>query len=211
MKKMGMNEILPGLSPLTDPMTPSLYCRRQQMLIGLACFLWLLLQPTPSIAGDVSLLSLSARYGLSGSSPIGEQTQKDFRQYDVAATFRLPWQWYHASGWGLSTRLVLSGGVLTGANETNAIATVVPVVAFGRQDERFSIDMGGGGALLSDYKFGTQNFGGPFQFVWTFGMNLLLYSPVGVAYHFQHYSDATIYGSDARGVDLHMFELVYRY
>lgn len=183
----------------------------RQRLVGLAGILWLLFLPTLSAAADVSLMSVAVRYGLSGSSPIGEQTQKDFRQYDVAATLRLPWQWYHSSGWGVSTRLVLSGGALTGADETNAIATVVPVVAFGRQDERFSIDMGGGGALLSDYKFGTQNFGGPFQLVWTFGMNLGLFGPVGVGYHFQHYSDATIYGSDARGVDLHMFELAYRF
>lgn len=176
--------------------------------LALILFPWL---PSRAISGEVSLMSVSLRYGLSGSSPIGEQTQTDFHQYDVAATLRLPWQWYHSSGWGLSTRLVLSGGALIGANETNLIATAVPVVAFGSRDERFSIDMGGGGALLSDYKFGAQNFGGPFQFVWTFGVNLGLFGPVGVAYHFQHYSDATIYGHDSRGVDLHLFEIGYRF
>ena len=123
--------------------------------VGLVSVLCLLLFPTLSIAADVSLMSVSARFGLSGSSPIGEQ---DARRIFVSTMWLrrccLPWQWYHSSGWGLSTRLVLSGGALTGANETNAIVTVVPVVAFGRQDERFSIDMGGGGALLSDYKFG---------------------------------------------------------
>jgi hypothetical protein len=181
------------------------------MLAGLTLALWLLLLPTLSVAADVSLMSVSVRYGLSGSSPIGEQTKIGFHQYDIAATFRLPWSWYHSSGWGVSSRLLLSGGVLTGANEANAIATVVPVVAFGRQDERFSIDIGGGGAVLSDHKFGAQNFGGPIQLVWTFGVNLGLFGPVGVGYHFQHYSDAALYGTDARGVDLHLFEVVYRF
>ena len=161
------------------------------------------------MAADVSLLSVSLRYGLSGSSPIGEQTQSDFQQYDVAATLRLPWRSYHSSGWGISTRLLLSAGALHGGNETNAIAAMVPVVAFGREDERFSLDIGGGGALLSDHQFNGQNFGGPFQFVWTFGANLKVLGPMGVAYHFQHYSDAGLYGSDARGVDLHLFELAY--
>ena len=161
--------------------------------------------------GEVSIMSVGVRYGLSGSSPIGEQTETDFHQYDLAAAVRLPWQWDHASGWGISTRIVVRRGVLQGAGETNFLATVVPTVAFGRDDERFSIDVGGGGALLSDHKFGAQNFGGPFQFVWTFGVNLGLVGPFGVGYHFQHYSDATLYGRDSRGVDLHMFDLVYRY
>ena len=161
--------------------------------------------------GEVSLMSVGVRYGLSGSSPIGEQTETDFHQYDLAAAVRLPWQWYHSSGWGISTRVLVSSGVLQGGGETNFIGTVVPAVAFGRDDERISIDIGGGGALLSDHKFGAQNFGGPFQFVWAFGLNLGLFGPLGAGYHFQHYSDATLYGHDSRGVDLHMFELVYRY
>ena len=275
-------------------------------------------------------MSVSLRYGLSGSSPIGEQTQTDFHQYDVAATLRLPWQWYHSSGWGLSTRLVLSGGALTGANETNFIATAVPVVAFGCRDERFSIDMGGGGAsegglfeqcggpgkacqtaadcaggeycetalgtpqpdggggdagvtdggkvctqpvpvagkcvklppicpddagapdggtcvqkceyhppagvltavpliafgdrdgrvtvdagaggaLLTRHRFGLQDFGGPFQFVGTAGLSAVLFHPLAVGYRFHHFSVGTIYGRDSRGVDLHLFEIGYRF
>jgi hypothetical protein len=65
--------------------------------------------------------------------------------------------------------------------------------------------------LLSDHRFGAQNFGGPFQFVWTFGLNPGLVGTIAAGYHFQHYSDATLYGSDSRGIDLHMFELLYRY
>lgn len=171
----------------------------------------LFLVPSLCLGGEISLMSVGVRYGLSGSSPIGEQTQTDFHQYDLAAALRLPWQWYHSSGWGMSTRLMVSSGALQGAGETNFVGTVVPTVAFGRDDERISIDVGGGGALLSDHKFGAQNFGGPFQFVWTFGMNLGLFGPLGAGYHFQHYSDATLYGHDSRGADLHLFELVYRY
>ena len=55
----------------------------------------------------------------------------------------------------------------------------------------------------------SQNFGGPFQFVWTFGATSRFAGPFGAGYHFQHFSDAGMYGSDARGVDMHLFELTY--
>jgi hypothetical protein len=163
-----------------------------------------------SIAGEVRLESFALRGGFSGGSPIGEEEQLYFQQADVALTARLPWEWEIASGWVLGTRLLTSAGVLRGAQENNAVFTLVPLdVAFGRKDGLITIDMGGGGALLSDYKFGPQNFGGPFQFVWTFGVSSRFAGPFGAGYHFQHYSDATIYGSQSRGADLHLFEIIY--
>ena len=113
-------------------------------------------------------------------------------------------------GWMLGTRMLASIGALRGADETNGIMTVVPLdIVVGRKDGLIAIDVGGGGALLSDYKFGRQNFGGAGQFVWTFGVTSRLAGPLGVGYHFQHYSDATLYGQDSRGVDLHLIELIY--
>jgi len=72
-------------------------------------------------------------------------------------------------------------------------------------------DMVKRGGLLSDYKFGKQNFSEPFQFVWTFEANSRLIGPFGLGYQFWHYSDATLYGNDSRGADLHLFELIYRF
>lgn len=66
-------------------------------------------------------------------------------------------------------------------------------VMFGRKDGLLSVDMGAGGALLTDCKHDCQNFGGPFQFVWTFGATSR--------------AIATMYGDDSRGADLHLFEL----
>jgi len=163
-----------------------------------------------STAGEVRLESFALRGGFSGGSPIGEEEQVYFTQADVALTARLPWEWEIGSGWVFRTRLLTSAGVLRGGGENNAVFTFVPLdIRFGRKDELIAIDMGGGGALLSDYKFGSQNFGGPFQFVWTFGITSRFAGPFGAGYHFQHYSDATIYGSQSRGADLHLFEIIY--
>jgi len=178
-------------------------------LVGVA-FVLTVMAASMSTAGEVRLESFLLRGGWSGSSPIGEEQKMYFQQADMAITARLPWDWDIGSGWIFRTRLLGSAGVLRASQETNAIFTLVPLdVTFGRKDGLIAIDMGGGGALLSDYKFGSQNFGGPFQFVWTFGITSRFAGPLGAGYHFQHYSDATLYGSDSRGVDLHLLELIY--
>jgi hypothetical protein len=180
-------------------------------LVGVAfAFVLTAMAASMSAAGEVRLESFLLRGGWSGGSPIGEEQKMYFQQADVALTARLPWDWDIGSGWIFRTRLLGSAGVLRASQETNAIFTLVPVdVTFGRKDGLIAIDMGGGGALLSDYKFGPQNFGGPFQFVWTFGITSRFAGPLGAGYHFQHYSDATLYGSDSRGVDLHLLEVIY--
>lgn len=164
----------------------------------------------PAQAGDFAFESIRLRGGFSGGSPLGRERQSDFQQADLAATVRLPWEKELGGDWILGTRMLASIGMLRGANETNGIMTIVPLdIVFGRKDGLIAIDVGGGGALLSDYKFGRQNFGGPFQFVWTFGITSRVAGPLGIGYHFQHYSDATLYGQDSRGVDLHLIELIY--
>lgn len=165
----------------------------------------------PIRAEDTRLLSVSLRYGFTAGSPIGEQQSGHFQQYDAMALFELPWEWYAQSGWGIGTRLQVSAGALSDAGEAGFIGTLVPGVAVGTKNGRFSLEGGGGAALLSRYKFTSQDFGGPFQFVWNIGIRGRVYRSLGLGYYFQHVSDATIYGSDARGYDLHLIELGYRF
>lgn len=178
---------------------------------GVVCLALCVLAPWPSRAEDTRLMSLGLRMGVSGSSPLGEEQQSDFQEYDVVSTLALPWGAYSQSGWGVGTRLMGSVGALTGAGETGFITTLIPGISLGSQDRRISLDLGAGVALLSKYQFGNQNFGGPFQFVANLGISVAVYKALGVGYQFQHISDALIYGSDSRGVDLHMFEVSYRY
>jgi hypothetical protein len=176
----------------------------------LSSFCLILIIPSPSIAGHLALESLQLRGGLSGGSPLGEEQTEKFYQGDSALTARLPWEWEVGSGWLFRTRALGSAGVLRGAQDTAGIFTVVPLdLAFGRKDGLVTIDMGGGVALLTRQTFGMQDFGGPFQFVWTFGITSRFAGPFGLGYHFQHYSDATLYGSQSRGTDLHLFEVIY--
>jgi hypothetical protein len=185
-------------------------CARLCRVIVAGWVVAIVLTSSSNLAAELRLESLAVRGGFSGSSVIGEEQQTDFNQLDLALAARLPWEWNVGTGWIIKTRLLTSAGVLRGSQETNGVFTLVPLdVIFGRKDGLLSIDMGVGVALLTDYKFGEQNFGGPFQFVWTWGATSRFAGPFGVGYHFQHYSDATIYGSESRGVDLHLFEIIY--
>lgn len=166
-----------------------------------------------SHAGEGELFAVGLRGGLSvkGSSPLGEEQRRVFAAGDVFATWRLPWSWYDAAGWGVGTRFLASAGVLQGEGATAGVLTAVPLIAFGDRDGRVTVDAGAGGALLTRHRFGLQDFGGPFQFVGTAGLSAVLIHPLAVGYRFQHYSDGTIYGRDSRGVDLHMIEVTYRF
>jgi hypothetical protein len=159
----------------------------------------------------LSLLSVSIRARFSSIDVLGGVATEEFKEYDVAANFRLPWAWYSPSGWGVGMRLMASAGALYGDGDTALVVSLIPLVALGSQDGRFTFDMGAGGALLSRHHFGTQDFGGNFQFALTVGVGVPLFERLGVGYRFLHYSDAGIYGPNNTGADLHMLELIYRF
>ena len=176
----------------------------------LLSFICCLLAPNLSHSEDLSLLSLSMRARVSEKTILGEEAPEDFQEYDVAANFGLPWKSYSTSGWGVGTRLMASAGILRGAGETALVASLIPELTLGSEDGRFTLDLGVGGALLSRHRFGTQDYGGPFQFALTLGVGVPLYKKLGLGYRFLHYSDAGLNGSDTTGADFHMIEFSYR-
>ena len=115
------------------------------------------------------------------------------------------------SGWGVGTRLMATVGLLQAAGENALVVSLIPELIFGSEDGRFTLDLGAGGALFSRHSFGTQDYGGPFQFALTVGVSVPLYRNLGLGYRFMHYSDAGLNGSDTIGADFHMIELSYRY
>jgi hypothetical protein len=177
---------------------------------GLCILLVLCIFPWPSRAEDLRLLSLGMRAGVTGLDVIGDESPEEFEEIDAVATFKLPWGLYSESGLGAGTGLMASAGAFRGSGETAFVASLIPVLTLGSQDARFTLDGGIGGALLSKHQFGTQDFGGPFQFALTLGANVPLYKRLGVGYRFLHYSDAGIH-AHSTGADLHMIEFTYRF
>jgi hypothetical protein len=171
---------------------------------------WLIF-PATGHAEEKRLPEVGLRAGFSGLDLIGAQTEKYFQQYDAFVRFDLPWERYSESGWGYGTRFLVSAGVVSAAGDKEFVTTLVPRIVLGDKEERISLEAGGGIALLSGYKFGSQDLGGPFQFVWDIGLRLKIYRGLRLGYNFQHISDATIYGNGSRGYDINMVEIGYRF
>lgn len=161
---------------------------------------------------SITLIRVGPRVGFSGKSPFGRDQKEDFQQSDIAAVFGLPWGWQQRStGMKLDMRLLTSAGELSAAGETGLMATMVPCLALSSPNEAVSIDVGGGAAFFSNYKYGVQNFGGPAQIVGTAGIGFNLVPGFFAGYRFQHFSDAGTYGPASLGVDMHMVEINYRF
>ncbi|MCW5784892.1 MAG: acyloxyacyl hydrolase [Nitrospirales bacterium] len=161
---------------------------------------------------ETELLSVGIRGG-ANSETIGiPPTEKeDFEQYDVFAVVGTPWSWDFSSGWDIRFRLNLAAGTLRAAGDSGFIGELSPGIAFSKASWRLTFDIGGGAAYLSQEKYGRQDIGGPVQIIGHGGLTYHLPWNVSVGYRFHHMSDAAIYGSNNRGVDLHMIELSYRF
>lgn len=181
------------------------------MILRLVVLVLFLLAPCRSQAEEVRLNSIGVRGGVSGSSPIGELETQYFQEYDLMASWSLPWEWYSESRWGVGSRLMGSVGAVTTSGDTAFISTVVPGVVFGKKDGWLSLEVGGGIAFLSQHRFAHQDLGGAFQFVWDTALRAKVYGGIGVGYWFHHLSDSALYGRDAHGFDLHMIEMSYRF
>lgn len=160
----------------------------------------------------ITLIRVGPRVGVSGKSPFGKDQIEDFQQYDIAAVLGLPLGWREPlSGMRLDMRLHSSAGQLVSLGDTALMVTVVPCLTLSTPSEAVSMDIGAGAGLFSRYKFGAQDFGGPAQIVGTIGFGMNLISDFYTGYRFQHFSDAAMYGSKSLGVDIHLFELNYRF
>jgi len=159
------------------------------------------------LAESMSLYALGLRYGTNEAA----DKKTDLRRYEVFGVFNLPWSWQLASNLDLDTRLITSGGMLDGEGDAGFIGTLSPGISLTDRNKRFSLELSGGIALIPDYRMGGEDFGGPVQFTFDIGIGVRLFKHLGLGYRLQHFSDAAVWGSDNRGVDMHMFEVSYRF
>ncbi|HEY9033007.1 MAG TPA: acyloxyacyl hydrolase [Pseudomonadales bacterium] len=161
--------------------------------------------PSPACAEGLDIESYAFRARVSEQTVLGRDAPEEFEEYDVSASIDMDWHFF-----SLDWRLMGSAGLLRSSGKNALALSVIPEILFATADKRFMLDIGAGGALFSKYRFGSQDYGGPFQFALTLGLRIPLYKKLGVGYRFMHYSDAGINGPDTIGADFHMIEFVYR-
>ena len=187
--------------------------RVQRIRTALRALAWLAVAAgvEPCRAADVDLLSAGIRLRVGEKKVLGQQQPVSFHAFDVTTMVQLPWWMPLSADWRVEPRVMLSAGMLRGGDETALLVSAVPVVAFDWRDGRFTVDLGGGLALLSRHRYAEQDYGGPLQFALTFGITVPVYRRITLGYRFMHYSDAGAYGHGSIGADFHMHEMGYRF
>jgi lipid A 3-O-deacylase PagL len=167
----------------------------------------------PSFADGITLLSIGPRIGFGEKIPLmGKEQKYYFHLYDIAAVIKFPWSWpLGESTWSLDTRMIASAGLLTGANESGLMMTVVPGLGLNGWKELVTFDAGAGAGFFSNHTFGAQDFGGPVQIVATAGVRVNPFSHAYTGVRVQHFSDAGLYGPSSLGVDMYIVELGYQF
>jgi hypothetical protein len=157
----------------------------------------------PSFAESTRLIKL----GLRAAVPSAKNWE-DFKQYDMLATYGLPWRWQWSAAWDLHLRLNATVGILKGNGDTGFIGSAGPSIELARIGNLASLNAGGRFALLSKNKFGQHDFGGPLQFVGHIGINFKLRKNLSAGYAFEHMSNANIYHKNG-SLNMHVLELSY--
>jgi hypothetical protein len=150
---------------------------------------------------------MGIRYGTND----GTDKKTNLKRYEAFAILNLPWSSQLTPNLDLDTRLIASAGMLDGEGDSGFIGTLGPGISFTDRNKRFSLEFSGGVAVIPDYRMGDEDFGGPVQFTFDVGIGIRLFKHFGMGYRFQHFSDAALWGSDNRGVDMHILEVSYRF
>ncbi len=161
----------------------------------------------------VSSSASSAESGwqeISARGGTGKRHGESFNQWEIAAAYRLPWDWKLNSDWQINTRLNTSLGALHGDRKTAAVFTLGPGLLLMNPDSSFSFEAGFSPTLLSRNRFKKVDFGSALQFTSFIGLNYSIDRHFTVNARFQHMSNA---GTDNEnpGLNQGMLGLAYQF
>jgi hypothetical protein len=166
----------------------------------------------PGYAWDVEVQSVGIRGGINLEHvAIPPSEKEDFYQVDVVMYLALPWSWQYPSGWEMSWTFNGAAGFLRGGGDTAGVVELGPGITFYKPSWRMMIDLGTGLTALTRSHFGDQDMGGPVQIMGQGGVSFDLGWNLFAGWRFHHISDATLYGSHSKGVDINFLELRYHF
>ena len=157
-----------------------------------------------AISADEKWVEFGARVGY--SKDVGGE---NFSQLEIATSYRLPKSWILDDGWILESRINASAGALHGGDETAAIVTMGPGLAWISPSQQYTVEAGISPTLMSEHEYGEADFGGNFQFTSFIGLNSRLGERTTASFRVQHMSNASIYSSNP-GLNHIMLGINYR-
>lgn len=137
------------------------------------------------------------------------RNSESFQQYEAYAVFALPWRWETAADWSLGPFVGASAGVVTCEGEA-FVGSIGPGVYLMPPGRRLVLSAGIYPTYLSRSTFGSEDFGGTFQFTSAVGINYHFLQRATIGYRFQHMSNAGI-SNENPGLNTHLLEVGYRF
>lgn len=151
--------------------------------------------------GDKYTASLQAGVDMSDSL-------KSFELYEIALSYRLPWNWDLSSERQLGSRLNVNIGTLKGAGESCLVVYAGPALFL--QQGNLEFFAGISAARIGEHKFGREDFGSLFHFISHAGLSYRLTRDISLTYRAQHMSNAGI-DEQNPGLNMHMFGINYHF
>ena len=149
--------------------------------------------------------------GLQAGTSFNDEDES-FNQYDLYASFGLPWSWQWGQAIQVDTRLTTLLGVLDGGGDTGLAGSLGFEFVFASATGSCPFELRAGSALtgLSEDEFGDEDFGGPLQFTHHISLYYWFLQNLSIVAKVQHMSNGGIYDENP-GLNMAMLALVYRF
>lgn len=125
-------------------------------------------------------------------------------QFEGFGAYHLPWDLRNRGGWGVSTQMELTAGILRSKGEYGFVGSLGPSFGIGNPRYPVQVDIGISVAILSRDKFGSRDYNGIEQFITHAGLIYRINRHLGLSYRFQHMSNAGFNGSPNPGLNMHL-------
>lgn len=125
-------------------------------------------------------------------------------QFEGFGAYHLPWDLRNRGGWGVSTQMELTAGILRSKGEYGFVGSLGPSFGIGNPRYPVQVDIGISVAILSRDKFGSRDYNGIEQFISHAGLIYRINRHLGLSYRFQHMSNAGFNGSPNPGLNMHL-------
>jgi lipid A 3-O-deacylase len=178
-----------------------------QLKICSMLFVFILISIVPhTVSGnEINWRSIGLRGGVND-----HRNDEDFKQYEVFASWKLPWRRQWDCGWKFGTFLEANAGVLRGGGESAFVGSIGPGIYFTGFKEKLDISMGINPTIISRHEFGDEDLGGPINFTSHIGLNFNFSRNFSIGYRLQHMSNGVFYDVNP-GLNMHMIEVGYRF
>jgi hypothetical protein len=149
--------------------------------------------------------------GLRAGSSFNDD-EESFNQYDLYASYGLPWSWQWGRAILVDTNVTADVGILDGGGERGVAGSLGFEFVFGSSGGNLPLELRAGSALtlLSRHEYGDEDLGGPLQFTHHISLYYWFLENLSAVARLQHMSNAGIY-SENPGLNMVMLALVYRF